>query len=199
MYHSLRYIHPHRGIQEGVDRGDKKTGRAADTPPHPHRDSPHHIRGTDRFHAFLVRKGANPADSSVHTHRGNRPGRSSSTSTRPACAKSYWPSPSTGYSGSTSWGGLRGLGPSSVAIFIIPYVGLGYAFVSLLPICLVLNDRSGNSTSQGQQASAAPPENLTSPERFSGTRPRRGSGTARRLKWRCTGTGARVWSRAAGS
>jgi hypothetical protein len=45
-------------------------------------------------------------------------------------------------------GGLRGLEPSLVAIFIVPYVGLGYAFVSLLPISVFMSGMTAGHPSK---------------------------------------------------
>ena len=39
-------------------------------------------------------------------------------------------------------GGLRGLQPSLAALFLVPYVGIGYAFVSLLPLEVLLGRRA---------------------------------------------------------
>jgi hypothetical protein len=44
-------------------------------------------------------------------------------------------------------GGLRGLPPSLEAVFLVPYVGMGYAFVSLLPLEILLAKRAGVSVS----------------------------------------------------
>jgi hypothetical protein len=38
-------------------------------------------------------------------------------------------------------GGLRGLPPSLEAVFLVPYVGMGYAFISLLPLEVLLGGR----------------------------------------------------------
>lgn len=48
-------------------------------------------------------------------------------------------------------GGLRGLGPSLVAVFIIPYVGLGYAFISLLPISVFMKKAVVNPPAEIEQ------------------------------------------------
>ena len=40
-------------------------------------------------------------------------------------------------------GGLRGLPPSLVALFLVPYVAMGYAFVSLLPLEVLLERERG--------------------------------------------------------
>ncbi len=58
-------------------------------------------------------------------------------------------------------GGLRGLPPSLVALFLVPYVAMGYGFVSLLPLEVLLGrEREGLSltvapgTKGGAEASA---------------------------------------------
>ena len=57
-------------------------------------------------------------------------------------------------------GGLRGLEPSLVTVFIVPYVGLGYAFVSLLPISVFMNSTADGRASNGDSAEELETNNL---------------------------------------
>jgi hypothetical protein len=66
-------------------------------------------------------------------------------------------------------GGLRGLEPSLVAIFIVPYVGLGYAFVSLLPVSVVMSHHGAGSPEHDAQTGATVSEGEPSPEELNGT------------------------------
>jgi hypothetical protein len=66
-------------------------------------------------------------------------------------------------------GGLRGLEPSLVAIFIIPYVGLGYAFISLLPVSVVMSDGGAGSPEHDAQTGSAVSGGHPSPEELNGT------------------------------
>jgi len=45
-------------------------------------------------------------------------------------------------------GGLRGA-PLPIVVLLAPYVGLGYAFVSMLPLNILLNGRAKPSTPTG--------------------------------------------------